>query len=120
MRVLRVALDQMNATVGALEANAERILAGVRRAEEIAADIVAFPELALTGYPPEDLVIKPEFVAANLRCLRHIAEQVGDITAIIGFVDSDGADIYNAAAIIQQGRVVGCHRKVYLPNYGVF
>jgi NAD+ synthase (glutamine-hydrolysing) len=120
MRILRVALDQMNATVGALEANADRILAGVRRAEELDADIVAFPELALTGYPPEDLVLKPEFIADNLRCLQRIAGSVGDMTAVVGFVDSDGVDIYNAAAVIQQGRVIGCHHKVHLPNYGVF
>jgi NAD+ synthase (glutamine-hydrolysing) len=92
----------------------------IHRAEEAGADIVAFPELALTGYPPEDLVLKPEFIAENLRQRDRIALAAGDITAVVGFVDTDGADIYNAAAIIQRGRVVGCHRKFYLPNYSVF
>ena len=120
MRTLRVALAQMNTTVGALQQNADRILERIERAQDLHADIVAFPELALTGYPPEDLVLKPEFIADNLRELDRIAASVGDITAIVGFVDSDGADVYNAAAIIQQGRVVGRHRKVFLPNYSVF
>jgi NAD+ synthase (glutamine-hydrolysing) len=118
--VLRVALDQMNPTVGALERNADRIIAGVQRAQDAGADIVAFPELALTGYPPEDLVLKPEFISDNLRQLERIAAAVGSITAIVGFVDSDGSDIYNAAAVLQKGRMAGCHRKFFLPNYSVF
>jgi NAD+ synthase (glutamine-hydrolysing) len=120
MRTLRVALAQINTTVGALCHNADRMIELIRKAQKAQADVVAFPELALTGYPPEDLVLKPEFVADNLRELERIAASVGDITAVVGFVDSDGADIYNAAAIIQQGRVIGCHRKIYLPNYSVF
>lgn len=120
VRVLRVALAQMNSTVGALSENADRMIEGIRKAEAHGADIVAFPELALTGYPPEDLVLKPEFIADNLRELDRIARCVGDITAVVGFVDTDGADIYNAAALIQRGEVVGCHRKFYLPNYSVF
>lgn len=120
MRTLRVALAQMNTTVGALEENADRIIEWIERGQSAEADIVAFPELALTGYPPEDLVLKPEFIADNVRQLERIARSVGDITAIVGFVNTDGSDIYNAAAIIQQGRIVGCHRKFYLPNYSVF
>lgn len=120
MRILRVALAQMNSTVGALEENADRIIEWIGRAADQDADVVAFPELALTGYPPEDLVLKPEFIADNERQLQRVAAAVGDITAIIGFVDTDGSDIYNAAAIIQQGKIVGCHRKFYLPNYSVF
>lgn len=120
VRVLRVALDQMNPTVGALERNADRIIGGIRRAEEAAADIVAFPELAITGYPPEDLVLKPGFLTENRRQLERIAASVGDLTAIVGFVDTDGQDIYNAAALIQCGEIVGVHRKFFLPNYSVF
>lgn len=120
MRMLRVALAQINATVGALDANTDRIIAGIRRAEEAQADIVAFPELAITGYPPEDLVLKPEFIADNLAALDRIAREVGETTAVVGFVDSDGTDIFNAAAVLQQGRVIGCHRKFHLPNYSVF
>jgi NAD+ synthase (glutamine-hydrolysing) len=120
VRMLRVALDQMNPVVGALERNADRVCEGIHRASEQGADIVAFPELALTGYPPEDLVLKPEFIRDNRDQIDRIARAVGDITAIVGFVDYDGQDIYNAAAIIQEGKIVGCHRKVYLPNYSVF
>ncbi|HEX8919701.1 MAG TPA: NAD+ synthase [Chloroflexota bacterium] len=120
MRVLRVALAQMNATVGALEANADSMIEWIARAESRRADLVAFPELALTGYPPEDLVLKPEFLHDTRRELERIAQSVGDITAVVGFVDSDGDDVYNAAAVIQQGQVVGCHHKFYLPNYSVF
>lgn len=120
MRTLRVALAQMNPTVGALAVNADRIIQLIAQAQDRGADLVAFPELALTGYPPEDLVLKPEFVADNLRELERVAQSVGDITAVVGFVDSDGTDIYNAAAIIQQGRMVGCYHKVFLPNYSVF
>jgi NAD+ synthase (glutamine-hydrolysing) len=120
MRNLRVALAQMNTTVGALERNADRMIELIARAQGAGADIVAFPELAVTGYPPEDLVLKPEFIRDNLHELERIARSVGDITAVVGFVDTDGDDIYNAAAIIQQGKVIGCHRKFYLPNYSVF
>lgn len=110
----------MDATVGALQANADRIIDEIDRATNLECDVIAFPELALTGYPPEDLVLKPEFIADNLRELERVAATVGDTTAIVGFVDSDGSDVYNAAAVMQQGRVVGCHRKFYLPNYSVF
>jgi NAD+ synthase (glutamine-hydrolysing) len=120
MRNLRVALAQMNSTVGALEENASRMIERIGQAKTAGVDIIAFPELALTGYPPEDLVLKPEFIADNLRELDRVAASVDDLTAVVGFVDSDGSDIYNAAAIIQRGRVIGCHRKFYLPNYGVF
>lgn len=120
MRTLRVALAQINLAVGALDDNADRIITCIEQAEGRGADIVAFPELAITGYPPEDLVLKPEFVADNLRALQRVAASVGDITAIVGFVDSDGNDIYNAAAIVQRGQLVGTHRKFYLPNYAVF
>ncbi|GAC1508194.1 MAG: NAD+ synthase [Chloroflexota bacterium] len=120
MRILRVALAQINLTVGALEENADRIIAAIRHAEAQGADIVAFPELAITGYPPEDLVLKPEFVADNLRALDRVTASTGDITAIVGFVDTDGNDIFNAAAVVQQGRMIARHRKFYLPNYAVF
>lgn len=120
MRTLRVALAQINMTVGALDANGDRMIEYIRRAEGLGADLIAFPELSITGYPPEDLVQKPEFIHDNLRELQRIAAAVGDITAVVGFVDSDGDDIYNAAAVIQQGKVVGTHRKFYLPNYSVF
>src|SRR5947209_13725698 len=109
MHSFRVALAQMNSTVGALERNADRIIEVMEGARSVDADLVALPELALTGYPPGDLVLKPEFIADNLRELELIARSVDDITVVVGFVDSDGSDVYNAAAIVQEGRVVGCH-----------
>ena len=119
MRTFRLAMAQMNATVGDLDGNAERIVAGIREALSIGADLVAFPELALPGYPPEDLLLKPQFIHDNRDYLRRIAAECHGITAIVGYIDSD-ADIYNAAAVIHDGEVVGAYHKMYLPNYGVF
>jgi NAD+ synthase (glutamine-hydrolysing) len=119
---LRVALAQVNMTVGDLEGNATKIQFWMKRAHEAGAHIVCFPELALTGYPPEDLLLKPGFVAANLRKLRELVQASRDLpglVAVIGFVDRD-QDIYNAAAVIHEGRLVGVYHKHYLPNYGVF
>ncbi len=119
---LRVALAQMNSTVGDLEGNAEKIRNAMQQASDAGAHIVCFPELALTGYPPEDLLLKPGFVAANLRTLDELiafSRDLDGLTAVIGFVDRDH-DIYNAAAIIHKGRLAGTYHKHYLPNYGVF
>ena len=119
MLSLRVALAQINPTVGDLDGNAARIIHYLEMAREAGADLVAFPELALTGYPPEDLLLKPQFVKDNLAALQKIALQAKGIVAVVGFVDADD-DIYNAAAILHEGAVAGIYRKVYLPNYGVF
>jgi NAD+ synthase (glutamine-hydrolysing) len=119
---LRVALAQINVTVGDLEGNKEKILAYMRQAHSAGAHIVCTPELALTGYPPEDLLLKPGFVAAQLRKLDELISASRDLpglTAVIGFVDRDH-DIYNAAAIIHDGKLSGIYHKHYLPNYGVF
>src|SRR5215469_4054540 len=119
---LRVALAQVNITVGDLQNNTQTILAYMQRAYEAEAHLVCFPELALTGYPPEDLLLKPGFVAANLGKLNEIVQtskQFPGLTAIVGFVDRDH-DIYNAAAIIHEGRLAGVYHKHFLPNYGVF
>jgi NAD+ synthase (glutamine-hydrolysing) len=119
---LRVALAQINVTVGDLYNNTQTILACMRRAYEAEAHLVCFPELALTGYPPEDLLLKPGFVAANLQRLHEIvqaSEQFPGLTAVVGFVDRDH-DIYNAAAVIHEGKLAGVYHKHYLPNYGVF
>jgi NAD+ synthase (glutamine-hydrolysing) len=119
---LRVALAQINVTVGDLEGNAQKILASMRQAYAAGAHIVCFPELALTGYPPEDLLLKPGFVDGNLRKLDELVKASRDLpglTSVIGFVDRDH-DIYNAAAIIYEGELYGVYHKHYLPNYGVF
>ena len=119
---LRVALAQINVTVGDLEANTEKIRAAMQHAHAAGAHIVCLPELALTGYPPEDLLLKPGFVAANLRKLDELIDASRDLpglTTVTGFVDRDH-DIYNAAAIIHEGNLAGTYHKHYLPNYGVF
>ncbi|MBI2756504.1 MAG: NAD+ synthase [Chloroflexi bacterium] len=116
---LRIALAQINATVGDIDGNTRRILDAMRAAEEAGAELVAFPELALTGYPPEDLLLKPAFISANLRALDQIARASRDCVAIVGFVDRQD-DIFNAAAVLHGGRVVARYHKQYLPNYGVF
>ncbi len=119
---LRVALAQINVTVGDLEGNKEKMLASMQQAHAAGAHIVCVPELALAGYPPEDLLLKPGFVAAQVRKLDELIDASRDLpglTAVIGFVDRDN-DIYNAAAIIYEGKLYGTYHKHYLPNYGVF
>jgi len=118
-RTLRLALAQVNMVVGDLEGNTEKIIDYAGRAKEDGADIVVFPELAVTGYPPEDLLLKPSFVEKNLRAMERISDACRDVTAVVGFVDAD-SDIYNAAAVIHNGRIAGVHHKRFLPNYGVF
>ena len=119
---LRVGLAQINPTVGALSANAAKILDYYNQAIAAECEIVAFPELSLTGYPPEDLVLKDGFVADNLSELAKIVKSIGDTAAIIGFVDRDDrtGEIFNAAAICRNGAVLGVYRKHLLPNYNVF
>ena len=116
---LRLALAQINVVVGDLEANVRKILAWMGRAQDLGADLVSFPELALTGYPPEDLLLKPQFIDANLEALEEVARATRGLTAVVGFVDRRD-DIFNAAAILSEGRVEGVYHKMYLPNYGVF
>jgi NAD+ synthase (glutamine-hydrolysing) len=116
---LRLALAQMNPLVGDIDGNARAISSWIDRAKNVEADVVVFPELALTGYPPEDLLLKPQFIDANLAALNLIVERARDIAAIIGFVDRQD-DIFNAAAIAANGKLAGVYRKRYLPNYGVF
>jgi NAD+ synthase (glutamine-hydrolysing) len=122
MRHLRIALAQINSVVGDLEGNMRLILDGMAQAAKAGADLVCFPELALTGYPPEDLLLKPGFVADNLSALDELVRQSAGypgLTAVVGFVDRQ-VDIYNAAAVIHNGRLSGVYYKQYLPNYGVF
>ena len=118
-RVLRIALAQINPVVGDLSGNSRLIVEWIGRARDQGADIVLFPELALTGYPPEDLVLKPAFVRDNLRQLNVVVEATKGIAAVVGFVDEDG-DLFNAAAFIDDGELKASYHKVFLPNYGVF
>ena len=119
---LRVGLAQINPTVGALSANTTKILHYYNQAIAAKCEIVAFPELSLTGYPPEDLVLKDGFVDDNLSALAKIVESISDTAAVIGFVDRDArtGEIFNAAAICRNGAVLGVYRKQLLPNYNVF
>ena len=119
MRSLRLALAQINVTVGDLDGNARKILEYLDRALSLRADLVAFPELAVTGYPPEDLVFRPQFVEENLATMRRIVQATQDIVAVFGFVDAD-PDIRNAAGVAFDGKLVDVYHKIHLPNYGVF
>jgi NAD+ synthase (glutamine-hydrolysing) len=116
---LRLALGQINVTVGDLRGNGEKVIGAIDRARAMGADLVAFPELALPGYPPEDLLLNPTFIRDNLEVLEGVAGNTQGITAVVGFADMKD-DIYNAAAILHDGRLAGVYHKIYLPNYGVF
>ena len=127
---------QMNPTVGDLDGNVRRITGWLREARKAKADLVAFPELAITGYPPEDLLLKPRFIADNRRALQEIVRHCQGLAAVVGYVSqSDGIDpkttrssvvpagaheLYNAAAVIADQTLVTTYCKWYLPNYGVF
>ncbi|MFN7947865.1 MAG: NAD+ synthase [Blastocatellia bacterium] len=119
MSIIRVALAQINTTVGDFAGNTARIIASIDRARATGADIVAVPELSVTGYPPEDLLLKPQFISANLKALDEIIAASKGITSIVGFVDRT-SDIHNAAAVICDGELKGVYHKTYLPNYSVF
>jgi NAD+ synthase (glutamine-hydrolysing) len=116
---LRVAAAQLNLVVGDLDGNVERMLDAYERAEDAGADLVAFPELAITGYPPEDLLLRPAFVAQANDALEKLASRTGRCAAIVGFPEA-GRDLSNAAAVLANGRVHGVYRKHLLPNYSVF
>lgn len=119
MDSVRIALGQIDVCVGDLEGNAKKILDYISLAKELGVDILCFPELSVTGYPPEDLLLKPSFIEDNLGALDRIREASESITVVVGFADRDD-DIYNAAAIIHDKRLVDIYHKRYLPNYGVF
>ena len=116
---MRVGIAQINSTVGDLTGNTARIIESIDRAKSLGVDLLTFPELAITGYPPEDLLLKPQFIKRNRESLNKVVEHSSDIALVVGFVDSDG-DIYNAAAVIYDRRLAGIYHKIYLPNYGVF
>ena len=118
-RTFRLALAQINTTVGDIPGNTAKIVEYIERARSLRCDLVAFPELAVTGYPPEDLVFRPHFVRENLERTREIAAATQGITAVYGFVDDSGG-LRNAAAIAHNGGLAGVYHKKRLPNYGVF
>jgi NAD+ synthase (glutamine-hydrolysing) len=116
---VRLALCQINATVGDIAGNAELIRRGMRQGGEAGADLVLVPELALTGYPPEDLLLKEHFLADAARALGELAAETRNIVAVVGFPER-AEDVYNAAAVLAEGTLHAIYRKVFLPNYGVF
>ena len=124
IRTFRLALAQMNPTVGDIDSNTARIIEYVERARESRADLVAFPELAITGYPPEDLLFKTSFLQANEEAMRRVVEAARDIAVVVGYVEvgdsATGTDLANAAAVGYNGELIDSYRKMYLPNYGVF
>ncbi len=112
-------MAQINTIVGDIAGNTRKIVEYTHAAKAAGAEVVVFPELAVTGYPPEDLLLKRSFVKDNISALDVIAQATKGITAVVGFVDADN-DIYNAAAVIHNGSIAGINHKVFLPNYGVF
>jgi NAD+ synthase (glutamine-hydrolysing) len=116
---MRLGLCQLNATVGDISGNAEKIAAGISAARQAGAELVMFPELALTGYPPEDLLLKEHFLADARSALEQLAGEAREIVALVGFPER-AEDVFNSAAVLAGGAVHAVYRKVYLPNYGVF
>ena len=116
---IRVAACQLNPVVGDLAGNVERVLETLEEAEAQGCDLAVFSELVVTGYPPEDLLLKPRFVVENMEAVEKIAARTGRCAAVVGFVDA-GRDLYNAAAVCADGQIVGTYHKRLLPNYGVF
>jgi NAD+ synthase (glutamine-hydrolysing) len=116
---LRVALAQINPTVGDIEGNAAKITEAIAGARRVRAQIVVLPELAVPGYPPEDLLLKRHFLAANMRALEEIASGVHDIVALVGYAEADGF-VHNALGVLADGEVKASYTKMLLPNYGVF
>src|ERR1700722_15626805 len=119
---LRIAAAQLNTVVGDLSGNVDQVLAALAGAEAAGADLCVLPELAIPGYPPEDLLLKPAFVADNLAALDKVASATRQCAVVVGYVGAtpDGKGLANAAAICAGGRIAGVYRKRFLPNYGVF
>ncbi|HTY12646.1 MAG TPA: NAD+ synthase, partial [Candidatus Omnitrophota bacterium] len=117
---MRIALAQINSTVGDLAGNTGRILDLIGRAKKEGAELVVFPELAVTGYPPEDLLFKPQFAAENLKAIKAVCSGTKGIAVYIGFVDQGRGCLYNAGAFMADGKIKEIYRKMNLPNYSVF
>jgi len=118
--MIKIALAQINPTVGDLKQNSAKIVAFIRKAKKKSVDLIVFPELSLTGYPPEDLLLKNYFIAKNKQALNNIKKECKGIDVLIGFVDKRGDAIYNSCALIRNGKIEGIYHKSILPNYGGF
>ncbi len=120
MRSLRIALAQINCTLGDLDANTDKIIGYIDEARKVRVDLVCFPEMAITGYPPKDLLLKPEFIAANLEMRDRIVEKSGDIVVVLGFVDSSEDGLYNSVAVAFGGELATVYHKTHLSRYPFF
>ena len=120
MSNIKISINQINTKVGSLHSNSKKITQKIREAIEKNCDIVCFPELTITGYPPEDLILSNTFIQNNRDALNKIIESTNNITAIVGFIDQEEDKIYNSAAIISNQKLIAIYRKNKLPNYGVF
>jgi NAD+ synthase (glutamine-hydrolysing) len=120
MLTVRIAQAQINTTVGDLKGNSDKIIKFIKEAKRNKADIITFPEMAIAGYPPEDLLFKPQFIKDNLEALKKISRYTDNIVALVGFVDKVGDKIYNACALLAHGQHIYSYHKILLPNYGVF
>jgi NAD+ synthase (glutamine-hydrolysing) len=119
MRALRLGLSQLNPVVGDLDGNFAKVVRAIGQARELGVDLLAFPEMVLPGYPPEDLLLRPSFLAAVGQRTRDLLPHTRGMTVVVGSVERD-VDLYNAAVVMHDGRWAGTARKRYLPNYGVF
>lgn len=117
---LRIALAQINSTVGDLDGNCQKIIEGIEQAKSIGCDLVAFPELTISGYPPEDLLLRRQFVLDQKSALEDICCRVQGIVSVIGFVESENGKLFNSAAIVQDQALKAIYHKTHLPNYSVF
>src|SRR5665213_4359136 len=120
---MKLALAQINTTVGDLDGNEAKIMASMRRAEAEGVELVLFPELTTVGYPPRDLVLKKDFIAKNLAVVQRLAAASGKTAALVGYVgenkDGPGRDVTNNVALIQNGKIVATRVKTLLPTYDV-
>ncbi|MFC2071091.1 NAD+ synthase [Chloroflexota bacterium] len=119
MQRLRIGMAQLNMTVGDFAGNTRKILEAINESRSLGVDLLTFPELAICGYPPEDLLFKPQFITENMNSLEKVVNASAGMTLVVGFIDAKD-DIYNAAAIIHDGKLVDVYHKIFLPNYGVF
>ncbi|CAG1769215.1 partial Glutamine-dependent NAD(+) synthetase, partial [uncultured bacterium] len=119
--MLKIAIAQINFLVGNIAANVQHIIASANHArDELQADIIVFPELTITGYPAEDLLLRQDFIEAANNALYQLAEQITGIAAVVGFPELEKDELYNSAAVLHQGVIIATYRKQALPNYGVF
>ncbi len=120
LKTIRIAQAQINSTVGDIRGNVNKILTYIKKARSLLSDIVTFPELAICGYPPEDLLLRKKFLKDNLRALELVTRSCEDITVLIGFANFSDGGLFNSAALIHDKKIVKVYNKLELPNYGVF